>query len=153
MNVYEYPNPTAAHNGLIEYGHHQKRLKNIEEGKGKGSAVTQILNSPSEKDIFNVSKYQTEARTFHNKGIREIIRMVERDNRVRKKNEELYYRLESIQKRKMVDFEGEGRKRTGARRWQGSCRTITTRCRRRSKKRSTRKTCNSSSCFCLCSRP
>eukprot|EP00826_Nyctotherus_ovalis_P049348 TRINITY_DN5956_c0_g1_i5.p1 TRINITY_DN5956_c0_g1~~TRINITY_DN5956_c0_g1_i5.p1 ORF type:complete len:215 (-),score=76.53 TRINITY_DN5956_c0_g1_i5:283-927(-) len=92
MNVYEYPNPTAAHNGLIEYGHHQKRLKNIEEGKGKGSAVTQILNSPSEKDIFNVSKYQTEARTFHNK---------ERDNRVRKKNEELYYRLESIQKRKM----------------------------------------------------
>lgn len=82
--------------------------------------MTQILNSPSEKDIFNVSKYQTEARTFHNKGIHQKIKTIERDNRVKKKNEELYYRLESIQKRKMVDLEGERRKRTKARPWRAS---------------------------------
>lgn len=76
MNLYEYPSPTAAYHGLMyilhviisEYTWHQKRLKDIEEGKSKTTTVTNILHSPSEKDIFDVSKYLSDSKEFQNKG-------------------------------------------------------------------------------------
>jgi len=50
-----------------EYGWHKRRMKEIEEGKSKTTTLSAFLNSQSEKDIFDVSKYLTDAKEFKNK--------------------------------------------------------------------------------------